>query len=76
VTKLAFKPDHEPLPDNFAVSEGRLKLLQVRLVSKGILNDYDKIFIDYEQNGIIEQVPANEFSSRRSRSGASCSKVG
>jgi hypothetical protein len=62
VTKLPFKPDHEPLPDNFAVSEGRLKSLKGRLVSKGILNDYDKIFKDYEQNGIIEQVPANEVA--------------
>ena len=62
VTKLPFKPDHEPLPDNFAVSEGRLKPLKGRLVSKGILNDYDKIFKDYEQNGIIEQVPANEVA--------------
>ena len=62
VTKLPFKPDHEPLPDNFAVSEGRLKSLKGRLVSKGILNDYDKIFKYYEQNGIIEQVPANEVA--------------
>ena len=62
VTKLPFKLDHEPLPDNFAVSEGRLKSLKGRLVSKGILNDYDKIFKDYEQNGIIEQVPANEVA--------------
>ena len=29
-------------------------------MSKGILNDCDKILKDYEQNGIIEQVPANE----------------
>jgi hypothetical protein len=62
VTKLPFKPDHEPLPDNFAVSEGRLKSLKGRLVSEGILDDYDKIFKDYEQNGIIEQVPANEVA--------------
>jgi hypothetical protein len=33
-------------------------------VSKGILNDYDKIFKDYEQNGIIEQVPANEVARK------------
>ena len=33
-----------------------------RLVSKGILDDYDKIFKDYEQNGTIEQVPVNEVA--------------
>ena len=31
VTKLPFKPDHEPLPDNFKVSKTRLESLKGRL---------------------------------------------
>ena len=57
VAKLPFKPDHELLQDNFGVCEGRLKSLKNRLVAKGILNAYDKVFSDYEQQGIIERVP-------------------
>ena len=61
VAKLQFKPDHEPLPDNFKVSETRLKSLKGRLKSKGILNAYDEIFKEYEKTGIIEQVPSSEL---------------
>ena len=60
VTKLPFKPDHEPLPDNFKVSKTRLESLKGRLKSKGVLNAYDDIFKEYEKTGIIEQVPTNE----------------
>ena len=56
VAKLPFKPDHESLPDNFGVSEGRLTSLKNRLATKGILNDYDNIFSEYEEIGIIEPV--------------------
>ena len=62
VTKLPFKPDHEPPPDNFNVCEGRLKSLKHRLTSNGLLNEYDAIFADYEKNGIIEQVPLHEIA--------------
>ena len=41
IVKLPFKPDHELLPDNYNVCEGRLKSLTGRLVSKGIYNDYN-----------------------------------
>ena len=44
VAKPPFKPDHEPLPDNSGICEGRLKSLKKRLVAKGILNEYDDIF--------------------------------
>ena len=56
------KPDHEPLADNFNVCEGRLKSLKQRLKSQGILHEYNKIFTDYEKNGIIERVPSHEIS--------------
>ena len=60
--KLPFKPDHELLQDNFGVCEGRLKSLKNRLVAKGILNAYDKVFSDYEQQGIIERVPLDDIA--------------
>ncbi|CAB4033226.1 Transposable element Tcb2, partial [Paramuricea clavata] len=61
VTKLPFKPDHEQLPDNFRVCEGRLTSLKRRLTSKGILREYDTIFTEYEKSGIIERVPSHEI---------------
>ena len=62
IVKLPFKPDHELLPDNYNVCEGRLKSLTGRLVSKGIYNDYNSIFKDYEEDGIIERVPVEEIA--------------
>lgn len=62
VTKLPFKPDHEELPDNFVVCKKRLQSLRHRLGSQNILYDYDKVFKDYENNGIIEKVPNNEIA--------------
>ena len=62
VAKLPFKPDHELLQDNFGVCEGRLKSLKNRLVAKGILNAYDKVFSDYKQQGIIERVPLDDIA--------------
>ena len=61
VAKLPFKPDHEPLPDNFKVSETLLKSLKGRLKSKRILHANDDIFKEYEKTGIIEQVPCSEL---------------
>ena len=50
-----------PLPDNFKVSETRLKSLKGRLKSKRILHAYDDIFKEYEKTGIIEPVPSSEL---------------
>ena len=50
-----------PLPDNFKVSETRLKSLKGRLKPKRILHVYDDIFKEYEKTGIIEQVPSSEL---------------
>lgn len=56
VTKLPFKPNHDPLPDNYEVSKRRLLSTRRKLLSSGILDQYDKIFKDYEREGIIEKV--------------------
>ena len=62
ITKLPFKPDHEVLPDNFNVCQGRLKSLKSKLVTNDILSDYDKIFVEYETSQIIERVPSNQVA--------------
>ena len=62
ITKLPFKPDHEVLPDNFKVCEGRLKTLKNKLVACNILHEYDNIFSEYTDNGIIERVPLDEIA--------------
>ncbi|CAB3986889.1 Hypothetical predicted protein [Paramuricea clavata] len=50
ITKLPFKPDHEVLPDNFKVCEGRLKSLKNKLAASNILHEYNQIFSEYEEN--------------------------
>lgn len=62
VTKLPFKPRHETLPDNFSVCEHRLACTKKKLISQGILGQYDKIFEEYQSEGIIERVPDNDIA--------------
>ncbi|XP_057308167.1 uncharacterized protein LOC130646050 [Hydractinia symbiolongicarpus] len=61
VTRLPFKPDHDPLPDNYFVSERRLRSTAKKLHALGIYDDYDNIFKQYVQEGIIEKVGRNEL---------------
>ena len=55
ITKLPFKPDHEALPENFNVCQGRLKSLKSKLVANNILDNYDEIFHEYEENHIAKE---------------------
>ena len=59
-TKLPFKPDHDPLSDNFNVSQRRLKSNVRKLKSSGILDDYHDVLKEYERENIIERVPPDE----------------
>ena len=61
MTKLLFRPGHEFLPDNFSVCEQRLKKLKNLLTSENVVEKYDEIFKEYEQNKIIEKVPLMKF---------------
>ena len=61
MTKLLFRPGHEFLPDNFSACEQRLKKLKNRLTSENVVEKYDEIFKEYEQNKIIEKVPLMIF---------------
>ena len=62
VTKLPFKPGHEVLPDNFNVCEKRLKRLKKKLISENLVERYDKIFKEYEENKIIEKVSDDKIA--------------
>ena len=64
VTKLPFRPGHEFLPDNFSVCEQRLKKLKNRLTSENLVEKYDEIFKEYEQNKIIEKVPFDKVPKK------------
>ena len=64
MTKLFFIPGHEYLPDNFSVCEQRLKKLKNRLTSENVVEKYDQIFKEHEQNKIIEKVPFNKVPKR------------
>lgn len=62
VTKLPFKPDHDMSPDNYLVSERRLRSNLKRLNSNDILEEYKEVKKSYEHDGIIEKVPMNEVN--------------
>ena len=64
MTKLLFRPGHEFLPDNFSVCEQRLKKLKNRLTSENVVEKYDEIFKEHEQNKIIEKVPFDEIPKK------------
>ena len=64
VTKLPFRPGHEFLPDNFSVCEQRLKRLRNRLTSENLVEKYDEILKEYEQNKIIEKIPCDEVPEK------------
>ena len=62
VVKLPFKIDHEFLPDNRRNCERRLNALCKRLQKKPEqCKLYDKLFREYERDGIIEQVPPDDI---------------
>ena len=64
MTKLPFRSGHGFLPNNFSVCEQRLKKLKNRLTSENLVERYDEIFKEYEQNKIIEKVPFDEVSKK------------
>jgi len=55
VVKLPFKPDHDLIPDNSDVCSKRLKSLKRKLAAKELIDDYGKIFEEYERDNIIER---------------------
>ena len=61
VTKLPFRPGHEILLDNFSVCEQRLKKLKNRW---NLVEKYDQIFKENEQNKIIKKVPFDEVPKK------------
>ena len=64
MTKLPFRPGHEFLPDNFSVCGQRLKKLKNRLTSENLIEKYNEIFKEYEQNNIIEKILSDEVPKK------------
>ena len=64
VTELPFRPDHDQLPDNFAVAKQRLEsLVDKRLrTDPALAAQYNDVFADYESKHIVERVPENEIA--------------
>lgn len=56
ITKLPFKTEHDLLPDNCNICKKRLANLRNRLNDKKLVAEYNKIFVEYENNNIIERV--------------------
>ena len=62
---LPWKPSHPLLPDNFALSLGRLRSLTKRLQNNPkVFYDYNQIIVEQEQSGIIERVDIENLKPR------------
>lgn len=60
---LPWKETHKPLPDNFQLSQKRLKGLLHRLKQNpDVLKQYDSIIRDQIKGGIVEPVPGEDSS--------------
>ncbi|XP_043469952.1 uncharacterized protein LOC122503458 [Leptopilina heterotoma] len=59
---LPWKVNHPPLPDNFDVAQRRLVPMTKKLIDQNLFVEYDRVFKDWESEGIIEKVPDGELS--------------
>ena len=64
VTKLPFRPGHEFLPVNFSVCEQRPIKFKKCLNSEILVEKYDEIFKEYEQNEDTEKVPFDQVPKK------------
>ena len=55
--------DHAPLNDNKNLALKSLENLMKNLKKKNITSDYDGIFLEWEKDGIIENVPEEELNN-------------
>ncbi|XP_018406252.1 PREDICTED: uncharacterized protein LOC108782470 [Cyphomyrmex costatus] len=60
---LPWKENHPPLCENREIAERRLRNTIVKLRNDGLLHEYEKVFNEWLEEGIIEEVPAEELSS-------------
>ena len=64
VVEIPFKSNHDTLPDNYQLCERRLGRLKKRLLQNpDMVSQYEKIFTEYENDGIIERVFDTEEAS-------------
>ena len=59
--KLLWKQFHEPLPDNYCMSQQRLQgLLRWLCQNPALLRDYDHIIQEQIQKGVVEDAPTTD----------------
>ncbi|CAL1287994.1 unnamed protein product, partial [Larinioides sclopetarius] len=59
---LPWLDGHPPLPDNKELAQKRLKHTVKSLKAKGRLNEYQEVFNQWENEGIIEQINPNKIN--------------
>ena len=59
--KLPWIPDHSPISSNKMLAAKRLENTMAKLNKNNIFNEYDKVFREWEQDGVIEKVPLCEM---------------
>lgn len=57
---LPWQDDCVPLPDNFELAKRRLSSAIAKLLSNNLYDDYEKILLQWLDEGIIEDVPVSE----------------
>ncbi|KAJ8964429.1 hypothetical protein NQ317_017452 [Molorchus minor] len=55
---------HPPLPSNFIIAKTRLDKLMKKLEEDGYYRDYNKVFGEWLDEGIIEEVPEEELDNK------------
>ncbi|XP_015124484.1 uncharacterized protein LOC107046388 [Diachasma alloeum] len=60
---LPWKENHPSLPDNRFLAEKGLDPTWTRLKAKNMVSDYEKIFYEWLEEGIIERVPEDEVNN-------------
>ncbi|GBN58345.1 hypothetical protein AVEN_148347-1 [Araneus ventricosus] len=59
---LQWADDSSPLPGNFNLAKKRLEVTTEKLLSRNLYNKYEKVFQEWLDEGLIEEVPPNEVA--------------
>ncbi|XP_018378084.1 PREDICTED: uncharacterized protein LOC108770847 [Trachymyrmex cornetzi] len=59
---LPWKENHPPLSENRETAKRRLGNTIIKLRNDGLLHEYEKVFNEWLEEGIIEEVPTEELS--------------
>ena len=62
--ELPWVDDHPELPDNFEIAKARLENTMRKLKNENYLEDYEEVFENWIDEGIIELVPDEELNDK------------